>query len=58
MMINKDQYEKLECQTPMASTEIKVFEYKVMQAVDNCGGRDAGFVTIEALQDQFKTPAW
>ena len=51
-----DRYERFELSLPFCRTNIIHFARHIDEAENYCGGR--GFVTLESLQNEFRTPAW
>lgn len=52
----KDAYEKFELSLPFCRSAIKAFAAGVITADTACGGE--GFVTLDALNKVFTSPAW
>lgn len=51
-----DKYERFEMSLPFCRTKIQHFWKHVNEAEEACGGK--GYVTAEALEEYFRTPAW
>ena len=52
----KDKYERFELSLPFCRTKIQHYARHIDECEKDCGSQ--GYVTVEAMRQRFKTPAW